>query len=61
MHVGLHGLFETEALTPDGKPDTDRVTPSVAPATCVLVIVFWVNTFPELLFVAEEVPELESE
>jgi len=35
VHVGLHGLFVKVAVTPVGRPDTEKVTEDVVPLTRV--------------------------
>ena len=37
LHVGLQGLFVKVAVTPDGNPDAEKVTPVVVPLTRVAV------------------------
>ena len=38
VHVGLHGLFVNVAVTPVGRPEAEKVTGVVVPATSVAVI-----------------------
>lgn len=57
--LGEHPWAEMPSTdTPEGRPDTDRVTGWVAPETSVLVIVFWVKASLDVL-VTFEVPEFE--
>lgn len=60
VQVGEHVELEIEYDTPLGTPERVGVTPSVLPATKVLVIEFWVKALPEVL-VTFEVPEFERE
>lgn len=38
VHVGLHGLFENVAVTPEGNADVEKVTGTAVPVTRVAVI-----------------------